>query len=142
MLWLLKHSDKRQCPAKDTTCSCGRKGHFKKFCFSGGKPRVNNKPEEKKVEGKKDESGNNFTSSLFSMKVDNKIPASSNIKLPTVGLTATYGRVRRKTRAEWTLRTQNKFSLLEDNITDTATVEVRRETFIRRTGRAAEENQI
>ena len=35
-----RHNDWRtECPAKDTVCTCGVKGHFRKFCFSDGKKK-------------------------------------------------------------------------------------------------------
>ena len=34
-----KHSDRNDCPAKDNLCSCGRKGHFRKYCFRDGKKK-------------------------------------------------------------------------------------------------------
>jgi hypothetical protein len=34
-----KHSDRKDCPAKDNTCSCGIKGHFRKYCYRDDKKR-------------------------------------------------------------------------------------------------------
>ena len=34
-----QHSDRKDCPAKDNLCSCGIKGHFRKYCYRDGKKR-------------------------------------------------------------------------------------------------------
>ena len=34
-----RHSDRKDCPAKDNLCSCGIKGHFRKYCYRDGKKR-------------------------------------------------------------------------------------------------------
>jgi hypothetical protein len=34
-----QHSDRKDCPAKDNMCSCGIKGHFRKYCYRDGKKR-------------------------------------------------------------------------------------------------------
>jgi hypothetical protein len=34
-----RHSDRKDCPAKDNVCSCGIKGHFRKYCYRDGKKR-------------------------------------------------------------------------------------------------------
>ena len=35
-----QHSDwRKECPAKDFECSCGIKGHFRKYCYRDGKKR-------------------------------------------------------------------------------------------------------
>ena len=34
-----KHSDRKDCPAKGNTCSCGKTGHFRKCCYRDGKKK-------------------------------------------------------------------------------------------------------
>jgi hypothetical protein len=34
-----RHSDRKDCPAKDNVCSCGIKGHLRKYCYRDGKKR-------------------------------------------------------------------------------------------------------
>jgi hypothetical protein len=34
-----KHSDKKDCPARENKCSCGVKGHFRRLCYRDGNPR-------------------------------------------------------------------------------------------------------
>jgi hypothetical protein len=34
-----RHSDRKDCPAKDNACSCGIKGHFRTYCYRDGKKR-------------------------------------------------------------------------------------------------------
>ena len=46
-----RHKSKDQCPAVENKCSCGLKGHFKRYCYTGGKPK-------KKEPKKKEEAGN------------------------------------------------------------------------------------
>jgi hypothetical protein len=34
-----RHSDRKDCPAKENMCSCVIKGHFRKYCYRDGKKR-------------------------------------------------------------------------------------------------------
>ena len=49
-----RHRSKDQRPAADSKCPGGVKGHFKSYCFTGGKPKRKKEREPKKEE----ESGN------------------------------------------------------------------------------------
>jgi hypothetical protein len=50
-----QHSDwRKECPAKDSVCSCGIKGHFRKYCYRDDKKR-NPKSGGGKKTTKKDE---------------------------------------------------------------------------------------
>ena len=55
-----RHRNKNECPATDNKCSCGVKGHFKRYCFTGGKPK---KKKEREPE-KEAESGNKIQDNL------------------------------------------------------------------------------
>ena len=50
-----KHSDIKDCPAKDTTCSCGIEGHFRKYIYHDGKKRNPRSGDSKKDTGKVEE---------------------------------------------------------------------------------------
>ena len=64
-----KHKSKSECPAKDNECTCGRFGHFKKFCFSGGKKKTR-KAKQEKVETKPKEESGNCIETMFSITED------------------------------------------------------------------------
>ena len=49
-----RHKSKADCPAKDYECSCGKKGHFKRFCFSGGKKKIKQEKQENEENNGKD----------------------------------------------------------------------------------------
>ena len=51
-----RHKSKDQCPAVENKCSCGLKGHFKRYCYTGGKPK-------KKEPKKEEEAGNQIQDS-------------------------------------------------------------------------------
>jgi hypothetical protein len=36
----IRHSDRKDCPTEDNLCSCGIKGHFRKYCYRNGKKRM------------------------------------------------------------------------------------------------------
>ena len=75
-----KHKSKDQCPAADNTCSCGIKGHFKRYCFTGGKPKKKKEKDHKKEE----ESGNRITENLEEVFA---IPTATN---PNTSLPALF----------------------------------------------------
>ena len=64
-----RHKDKSDCPAIDNECSCGRKGHYKRFCFSGGKKKIRKDKQEREEAKKKDETGN-VIEAMFGIKED------------------------------------------------------------------------
>ena len=53
-----RHKSKDQCPAVENKCSCGLKGHFKRYCYTGGKPKKRKEPK------KEEEAGNQIQDSL------------------------------------------------------------------------------
>ena len=72
-----KHSDKKDCPAKDINCSCGVKGHYRKLCFRNGKPRKaprgDGKSDTKKEDNEaKSETGHSIHESCFSIKSEER----------------------------------------------------------------------
>ena len=72
-----KHSDKKDCPAKDINCSCGVKGHYRKLCFRNGKPRKaprgDGKSDTKKEDNEaKPETGHSIHESCFSINSEER----------------------------------------------------------------------
>ena len=61
-----KHSDKSNCPAKDSVCPCGRTGHYVHLCFRGGKPRKPKKVKETVTTETEDHSSITESSNLLS----------------------------------------------------------------------------
>ena len=79
-----KHTDRSTCPAKDSTCSCGRTGHFQHLCFNKGKPREPKKPKIKEQIEKEttDETGHYISETCFNINdevLDMDIPEEATI---------------------------------------------------------------
>ena len=55
-----RHKTKDQCPAVNSKCSCGVKGHFRRLCFTEGKP----KKKKERNSSKDEESGNMIENNL------------------------------------------------------------------------------
>ena len=53
-----KHRNRSECPARENKCSCGILGHFKRFCFSGGKPKKRRDKQDKREKKDSEETGN------------------------------------------------------------------------------------
>ena len=77
-----KHSDIKDCPAKDTTCSCGIEGHFRKYIYRDGKNRNprsgDGKKDTSKVEEAKQETDHSLSDGCFSLNEDNFSKAETN----------------------------------------------------------------
>ena len=41
-----RHKSKDECPAAENKCPCGITGHYKRYCFTGGKPKKQKKDKE------------------------------------------------------------------------------------------------
>ena len=81
------HSSKSQCPAIDNKCTCGITGHFKKSCFTGGKPKKRKEKSTKKEE----ETGNailNDFECVFNLTAATKpkAPPPTSLQLVKEGL--------------------------------------------------------
>ena len=53
-----RHKSKDLCPAIENKCSCGLKGHFKRYCYTEGKLKKKKEPK------KEEEAGNQIQDSL------------------------------------------------------------------------------
>ena len=53
-----KHRKKSECSARENKCLCGILGHFKMYCFSGGKPKKRRDPQERREKKDSEETGN------------------------------------------------------------------------------------
>ena len=100
-----RHSDKKDCPAKDCLCSCGIKGHFRKYCYRDCKKRNpqsggGKKTTKKETETKEDtshgigESCFNLSESCFSLQAEGETSRGSDMSpgsllsptMPTIDL--------------------------------------------------------
>ena len=63
-----RHKTRSDCPAKENKCPCGLTGHYKKFCFSGGKTRVR-KEKSETDEANQEEEGNTMET-MFSLQAE------------------------------------------------------------------------
>ena len=94
----INNSDwRKECPAKDFVCSCGIKGHFRKYCYRDGKKRNpqsvgggNGKKTTKKEEAdSKEETSHSIGEDCFSLQLeeipDNRMSGENLSRhLPTI----------------------------------------------------------
>ena len=96
-----RHSDRKDCPAKDNLCSCGIKGHFRKYCYRDGKKRnpqsgggKKSTKEEKEIKEETShgigESCFNLSESCFIMQAEGG-PHMSPPTMPTLNLAVQRG---------------------------------------------------
>ena len=68
-----KKKQRSECSAREKKCLCGILGHFKRYCFSGGKPKKRRDPQERREKKDSEETGN-FLEDCINISVKIKLP--------------------------------------------------------------------